>query len=62
MCIFVNKKKRFLDKNLKVVKVIRDMPPWRITLPYFRVRSVLEGNSNSFNMVNVGDQLELRDV
>ena len=52
----------FLDKNFKVVKIIRNMPPWRITLPYFKVRSVLEASGNSLAMINEGDQLELRDV
>ena len=52
----------FLDKNFKVVKVFRDMPPWRITRPYFSVKRVIEANANTFSKINTGDQLELRDV
>ena len=52
----------FLDKDLKIVKIFRDMPPWRITLPYIKAKKVIEANANSFNELNVGDQLELRDV
>ena len=52
----------FLDKNFRVVKIIRDMPPWRITRPYLSVKRVVEANANAFSKVNTGDQLELRDV
>lgn len=52
----------FLDKNFKVVKVFRDMPPWRITRPYFSVKRVVEASANSFSKIKAGDQLELRDV
>ena len=52
----------FLDKNFKVVKVFRDMPPWRITRPYLSVKRVIEANANTFSKVNTGDQLELKDV
>jgi len=52
----------FLDKNFKVVKVFRNMPPWRITRPYLSVKRVVEANANAFSFINPGDQLELRDV
>tara|TARA_B100000925_G_scaffold290618_1_gene276247 strand:+ start:5630 stop:5965 length:336 start_codon:yes stop_codon:yes gene_type:complete len=52
----------FLDKNFKVVKVFRDLPPWRITRPYFSVKRVVEANADTFDEVKPGDQLELRDV
>ncbi len=32
----------FLDKNNYVVKVIRDLKPWRFTLFYFKARKTLE--------------------
>ena len=38
----------FLDKNFKVVKVFRNMPPWRVTRPYFSVKRVVEANANAF--------------
>ena len=28
----------FLDKDLKVVKIFRDMPPWRMTLPHLKAK------------------------
>jgi len=52
----------FLDKNNRVVKVFRDMPPWRITRPYLSVKRVIEAKANSFQEIHIGDELELRDV
>ena len=52
----------FLDKNFTVVKVFRNMPPWRITRPYLSVKRVVEANANTFSQINTGDKLELRDV
>ena len=52
----------FLDKNFKVIKIFRNLPPWRLTLPYMKVRCVLEAAGNSLSMIKEGDQLELRDV
>ena len=52
----------FLDKNDVVVKIFRDLPPWRLTRPYFSVQSVLEGAANSFGHVNIGDKVEYTDV
>tara|TARA_X000000950_G_C13846170_1_gene632445 strand:+ start:926 stop:1261 length:336 start_codon:yes stop_codon:yes gene_type:complete len=52
----------FLDKDDIVVKIFRDLPPWRLTRPYFSVQSVLEGAANSFCHVNIGDKVEYTDV
>src|ERR1700751_382328 len=37
----------FLDKNDYVVKIIRNMKPWRMSWIYFNARKTLELNSNS---------------
>tara|TARA_B100000927_G_C16418690_1_gene450412 strand:- start:20 stop:355 length:336 start_codon:yes stop_codon:yes gene_type:complete len=52
----------FLDKNFRIIKIFRDMPPWRMTMPALRAKKVIEANANAFKDLNVGDQLELRDV
>jgi hypothetical protein len=51
----------FLDRKLVVIDVTH-LPPWRIALPRFRTRSVLEAQSGSFDRwgLRVGDELELR--
>ena len=53
----------FLDKDLKVVKIFRAMSPWRVTLPYFRARHVLELPENSLpENLKEGEALEFRSV
>ncbi len=49
----------FLNKNLKVIKIIRGIKPWRMTKVYFSANQVLElkGGSLSSNIVE-GDLLE----
>lgn len=49
----------FLDESLKIVKIIKNMKPWRISGFYFKAEQVLElrGNSISDN-INIGDELE----
>jgi uncharacterized protein len=51
----------FLDKQLRVVDVTH-LPPWRVTLPRVKARSVLEAESGAFERwgLQVGDELELR--
>ncbi|WP_372654701.1 DUF192 domain-containing protein [Halobacteriovorax sp.] len=50
----------FLDKDLKVVKVIENMKPWRATLMYFKAAQVLELKSGSLkNKIKKDDQLEM---
>lgn len=49
----------FLDKKFKVVKVIKNMKPWRMTLIYLRSFHVLEIKSGTINLsIKEGDQLE----
>jgi uncharacterized membrane protein (UPF0127 family) len=49
----------FLDKNFKVIKIIKNMKPWRMTLIYLRSSHVLEIKSGTVNLsINQGEQLE----
>ena len=49
----------FLNKDLKIVKIIRNMPPWRMSKIYFDAWQVLEfeGGSLSEN-IEEGDYIE----
>jgi uncharacterized protein len=51
----------FCDKDMVVVGTTQ-LPPWRITLPRRRGRSVVEAEAGAFERwgLQVGDQLELR--
>ncbi len=49
----------FVDKNLIVKKTIRNLKPWRLTLPGFRYDSVFEFQSGELNDVEKGDQLRV---
>lgn len=52
----------FVDKNMKVVKILRDFRPWYLSGIYFRAHKVIEMKAGSASEVEVGDQLEVRDV
>jgi len=49
----------FVDRNLKVTKVYRNLGPWRVTWPAPGAHSVFElpAGSLSLHTVEVGDQL-----
>jgi len=51
----------FLSGDLVVVDVV-SLPPWRLTVPRRRARSILEAQAGSFDRwgLRVGDELELR--
>jgi len=51
----------FLDRDLVVVDLTH-LPPWRMTIPRMRARSVLEASAGAFERwdLRVGDKLELR--
>ena len=51
----------FCDKEMEVVDVTT-LPPWRISLPRRRTRSVIEAQAGAFERwgLRVGDKLELR--
>lgn len=51
----------FVDKNLKVKAIYKDVRPWRLVLPVWGARSVIEmasGVSSKLN-ISVGDQLNV---
>lgn len=50
----------FLDKNLKVVKVIKDMKPWRLSKIYFKSNQVLEMKAGDLK-VNLTEGEVLRE-
>ena len=53
----------FLDRELAVLDVVH-LPPWRMTLPRRRCRSVLEAEAGSFERwrLRTGDRLELHEI
>lgn len=54
--VFVNSKKQ-------VIKIIRDMKPWRMTRYYFTARQVLEMPAGTLPAdLKVGDVLEVKNV
>ena len=52
----------FLDKNLRVVHLVREMKPWRISKMVFSAHSVLELPAGliSQTVTELGDQFEMR--
>jgi uncharacterized protein len=53
----------FLDADLKVVRVLENFMPWRISPWMFRARSVLELAGGALGgSVKVGDQLEIKEA
>jgi uncharacterized protein len=52
----------FLDKNLRVVHLVREMKPWRISKMVFSAHSVLElpAGHISQTATELGDQFEMR--
>ena len=53
----------FIDKNLKVLKVIRNFKPWRFTKIYFRAKCVLELPAGKLiDEIKEGDELEVSGV
>ncbi len=53
----------FLDKENKVVKVIRKMKPWRFSSIYFKADKVLElSGGKTPDGIKEGDELEVLNV
>ena len=53
----------FLDSNNKIVKIIKNLAPWRITGIYFKANKVLEiKGGQTPPEIRVGDTMELIDV
>lgn len=51
----------FLDRELRIVKLVENMRPFRLTAPHRAARSVLEMSAHSISRagLKVGDQLEV---
>jgi uncharacterized membrane protein (UPF0127 family) len=50
----------FLDRDFKVVKVVYDMKPWRISWIYFKARHVLEMKAGNLKAkISAGEKLEV---
>ncbi|MAZ49089.1 MAG: hypothetical protein CME65_11035 [Halobacteriovoraceae bacterium] len=52
----------FVDRNMKIVKILRDFKPWYLSGIYFRAHKVIEMKAGAAHALSVGDQLEVRDV
>ncbi|MDO9181649.1 MAG: DUF192 domain-containing protein [Bacteriovorax sp.] len=49
----------FLDKNFKVIKVIYNLTPWKITRMYFKASQVVEMKAGTMKKnLHIGDKLE----
>lgn len=51
----------FLDGDDVIIRLLR-LPRWRVTLPVWRARSVLEAETGAFGRwgLRIGDELEIR--
>ncbi len=51
----------FLDHELRIVKLVENMRPFRVTKPHLAARSVLEVPAHTISKVDlkIGDQLEV---
>lgn len=53
----------FLSKSNEVIKVIRNLKPWRMTLIYFKARKTLELPAGKLpSDIDVGDIMEVKIV
>jgi uncharacterized membrane protein (UPF0127 family) len=51
----------FLDRQLRIVKLVENMRPFRLTFPHLAARSVVEMSAHTISRASlkVGDQLEV---
>jgi uncharacterized membrane protein (UPF0127 family) len=53
----------FMDRSNKIVKVIKKIPPWRMTWIYFKAQKTLELPAGNLPIdLKEGDRLEVEDV
>jgi uncharacterized membrane protein (UPF0127 family) len=53
----------FLDRKNEVVKILRNLKPWRMTLIYFKARKTLELPAGKLPLnIREGDILEVQNV
>ena len=50
----------FLDREMRIVRIVRDIKPWRMTWIYFKSHQVIEMAGGSFpHDINEGETLEV---
>jgi hypothetical protein len=51
----------FLDRELRIVKLVENLRPFRVTRPHLAARSVLEMSAHTISRASlkIGDQLEV---
>ncbi len=50
----------FLNRDMKIIKIIREMSPWRMTRVYFKASQCLEFYGGAFPLgIKEGDSLEV---
>ncbi len=51
----------FLDRQLRIVKLVENMRPFRVTSPHLAARSVIEMSAHTISQLSLklGDQLEV---
>lgn len=53
----------FINHQYEIIKIIKNMPPWRLSLIYFNACGVIELPSQSISTnLNIGDLVEFVDV
>lgn len=53
----------FVDKNLRIVKILKNFKPWRFSLIYLKAKKVFELPIGTLNeKIAEGDQLEVQGV
>jgi uncharacterized membrane protein (UPF0127 family) len=53
----------FVDKNLKIVKILKNFKPWRFSLIYFKAAKVIELPGGSISeLIKKNDILEVQGV
>ena len=53
----------FVDKNMKIVKILRNFKPWRFSLIYFKAKKVVELPGGSLSeTIKKDDLLEVQGV
>jgi uncharacterized membrane protein (UPF0127 family) len=53
----------FVDRNLKIVKILRNFKPWRFSLIYFKANKVIELPTGTItDVIEKGDFLEVQGV
>jgi len=49
----------FIDKNNIILKIYRNMSPWKISKIHIKSIFCIEGNSGCFKLLNTGDKIKI---